>query len=189
MPDQPTEKRRVESHDPTLSDHANRLLTDELRQVVGAESVTVPLARHDAAGDRHATHSPGVADLINVRMGLVVTAFVLLISGGVVVVAAGGTVALVVVTAALVACVAVIVWVVGRMTDEREHPSPQLSAALEEEGVGDPDRLLTDLADEYRGSPASKRDGGYRGGEGRRTGATVEDRIHARPDRHRVARR
>ncbi len=63
MPDQPTEKRRVESHDPTLSDHANRLLTAELQQVVGAESVTVPLARHDAAGDRHATHSPGVADL------------------------------------------------------------------------------------------------------------------------------
>jgi len=38
---------------------------------------------------------------------------------------------------------------VTRLAGEGEHPSPELAALLEREGVGDPDRLLTELVREF----------------------------------------
>ncbi len=59
-PDQ-TSPRRVRSEDPSLSTEANRLLNDELQEVIGSDTAQVPSSRADHAGDIHATHSSFVA--------------------------------------------------------------------------------------------------------------------------------
>jgi len=93
-----TTTRRAISDDPSLSPHANHVLTDELQAVIGSDSAEVPSARPDHAGERHGTHS----------------AFVTI-----------------------------------RLSGETEHVAPQTAAALEEEGIGDPDRVLTDLVKDF----------------------------------------
>lgn len=156
MPKESTQPRRVESHDPSLSPSTNRHVSAELQDIVGAEVMEVPVSRHDAAGDRHATHTAGIADVVNVRLALVVTALVLLVTGGVAMLGGDSVALLAVVVAAMMGALAVIVLMVNRMTGEREHPSPELSAALEDEGVADPGRLLTDLADEFRDASTAR---------------------------------
>ncbi|MDO9175440.1 MAG: hypothetical protein Q7V62_11605, partial [Actinomycetota bacterium] len=60
--------RTVQSTDPSLSDEANRLLTHELRLVVGQDAVDVPADRPDHRSDRHAKHSGLMAAAISIRM-------------------------------------------------------------------------------------------------------------------------
>lgn len=151
-----TNTRRVESHDPSLSPEANQLLTDELQAVIGTDTVQVPASRPDPAGDRHATHTPFVANVIGVRLALILTALVLLITAGLIIAnRAGSAIILIIVFVfvfvfvALAAAVGVIVSMTNRMTAQREHVSPEVAAALEEEGIGEPDRVLTDLVTEY----------------------------------------
>ena len=42
-----------------------------------------------------------------------------------------------------------------QLTTQIEHASPQTTARLEEEGVADPDRVLSDLVEEYTGGAES----------------------------------
>jgi hypothetical protein len=47
-----------------------------------------------------------------------------------------------------------------QLTTQIEHASPQTTARLEEEGVADPDRVLSDLVEEYTGEAESSPAGG-----------------------------
>jgi hypothetical protein len=75
-----------------------------------------------------------------------------------------------------------------QLTTQIEHASPQTTARLEEEGVADPDRVLSDLVEEYTGeaelSPAagviSAGDTGWRRGGGRQDVGRAGDRRAAR---------
>lgn len=49
----------------------------------------------------------------------------------------------------------VVAWGAIQLTTQIEHASPQTTARLEEEGVADPDRVLSDLVEEYTGEAES----------------------------------
>jgi hypothetical protein len=145
----PIERRRVASEDPSLSAEANRMLTEELRAIVGSEFVEVPVVRADPAHARHGTHAAGVAQVIADRFGYAAAALVLVVVLAVVGLSIGSVVALVGALVVLGVSLGLIVLLMTRLVDEGEHPSPELAALLEQEGVGDPDRLLTDLVREF----------------------------------------
>ncbi len=149
-PHRETTTRRAISEDPSLSPHANQLLTDELQAVIGADTADVPSTRPDHAGERHGRHSAFVADLISARIGLVVTAMVLLVVAAIVAAAAvGGVLVIVALVVVLLAATGVVTIVTLRLSGETEHVAPQTAAALEDEGIGDPDRVLTDLVKDF----------------------------------------
>lgn len=141
--------RRVVADDDSLSPHANQMLTRELQEVIGSDTVQIPASRADHARRRRAKHLPFVAELVDLRIGLVVTGLVLLIVVAVVAVGAGGWLVLVGAVVVLLASTAVVLFVVSRMAGEGEHVAPETAAALVAEGVGDPDRALTDLVADF----------------------------------------
>lgn len=149
---QQTERRLVRSEDPSLSDRANELLTHELREAIGADEVVVPEETPDRNHEAHATHSPFVATLIANRPMLIVTFLVALVLGGVVALATDQYWA-VVVAAALhaVGTLAVAAGAIG-LTTNIEHVDPTIAAQLEEEGVADPDRVLSALVEDFAGA-------------------------------------
>jgi hypothetical protein len=147
-PDRPR-RRRVGSEDPSLSDEANRLLSDEVRAIVGRDEVDVPASRRDPAHERHATHSSFVADLIAERIAYVFTALIALVVLAIVAIVTGSTLALIGAIVVLVIATVAVVVEISRLAGETEHLGPDASARLEEEGVGDPDRVLTDLVKEF----------------------------------------
>lgn len=144
-------RREVRSQDPSLSPEANRRLTDELREVVGDDSVDVPEETPRRDRERHATRSPFVSALVNARLAIGVTFAVLLVVGAVVSLVTGSWWALI---AALVVHFVGTVLVTGmtlHTTTEPEHLDPSTAAKLEEEGVANPDRMFNDLVEDYAG--------------------------------------
>jgi len=116
-------ERDVRSEDPGLSPEANRLLTEELREILGADRVEVPV---DVP--LPATHPNATAFLAANRLLLVV--------------------ALV-----LDACAtAIIAFGAILLATEVEHVSPARAFRLEREGVRDPDEKLTELVQQYAGA-------------------------------------
>jgi len=131
------------------------MVTAELRDIIGSDAVDVPADRPDAARQRHATHTEAVAEVVADRVGyaaaaltgIVVLAFLAIITGSVL--------ALIGALLVLVVTLGLLVRLVYGLTAEVEHPSPELAALLESEGVGDPDRLFNDLVVEFRPVPAA----------------------------------
>jgi hypothetical protein len=161
------EQRAVEVHEPGLSASTNAQLTDELREVVGAEEVEVPIDRpHPSSGDQieHRRTLPLPFPLPN---NFVVA------QGGLALVVIGAIVALAVVThqwwtlalafLVLGAMTYVVIAMIIKMTSNPERPEPTTVAAMEQEGVDDPEQLFSDLVGEFTPEPE---DGG---GSGRTT--------------------
>jgi hypothetical protein len=148
-----TEEREVRSEDPGLSPETNRELTDELREVVGAERVRVPADRpHIARGEE--PPKPGVGDYLSMhRFQLIRAAAIALTFGAIISLItndwwflplAAGIHALGTMTVAIT--------IVG-MTTNIEHPSPEVAAAMSEEGVSNPDERFSRMVDEFRPEP------------------------------------
>jgi hypothetical protein len=156
-PDRP-QRRRVRSDDPSLSDEANRMLTDEARAIVGRDEVDVPASRADPAHARHGRHSGFVADLIAERIGYVITALAAIVVLAVVALVTGSTIVLIAAIVVLVGATLAVVIEIMRLAGETEHLSPEASEELEAEGVGDPDRVLTDLVKEFTEEDAKRDD-------------------------------
>lgn len=146
------ERRRVRSDDPSLSPKANELLTQELQEAVGAEEVVVAEDVPDRAHERHATHSPVVAMLAANSSILIVTFLAALVVGGVVALATGEYWA--VVLAAALHAVGTLAVAVGAiaLTTKTEHVDPTVAARLEEEGIADPDSVVSDLVEDFAGA-------------------------------------
>jgi hypothetical protein len=78
-----TEIREVVSDDPSLSPAANRILTEEARQAIGADRVRVPRDTPHAERERHGDHSTiGEAFAAN-RILISITFFALLVVGAI----------------------------------------------------------------------------------------------------------
>ncbi|MBB4665183.1 hypothetical protein [Conexibacter arvalis] len=143
------ERRAVRSQDPTLSDRANAALTEELRRVIGAESVEVPAERPREARRGHGGRPGPWVELVDNRLALGMLALAALVVGAVITLITGswwflvGAVALDLIGLVLVATMVI------RMTGEQEHLSPEANALLEEEGVDDPDGVFTRLIAEF----------------------------------------
>jgi hypothetical protein len=145
------ERREVRVEEPELSDRTNDRLTAEVREVVGAERVTVPADRsRPSRGDASARAGHRIAAelkpyrFVAVMIGasfVVVAAIVALLIGQWWILV-GAVLVLGVVTAGIVATVL-------RMTSNTERPSATTVAALEEDGVGDPERHFSELVAEF----------------------------------------
>jgi hypothetical protein len=141
--------KAVRSEDPSLSGEANRLVTEELREVVGSNAVARPPKGQDSRRERHATHPEPVALLLENRLMLASTFLALVLVGVVASIAIGSWWALGAALAVHVVGTVIVVGLALRLTAETEHPSPTLAARLEAEGVGDPDVFFTDLVHEF----------------------------------------
>lgn len=151
--------RTVESKDPSLSAEANQLLTDELRAVIGSDSVQVPQDWPDHRTDRHATHSSFGASAILLRVFISIVGLMLAMTVLIGLIATTSSWLLVgIATALFLPATYVIASMVLRTFDEFEHVDPEVAAVLSAEGMGDPDRTFTDLVHDFqprRGMTAS----------------------------------
>jgi hypothetical protein len=150
--DAETERRFVRSEDPQLTPEANRLLTGELREVVGHDEVEVPRGTPRRAEEAHATHSPLVATLVTNRPLIIVTLLAAIVVGGIISLATGWYVA--VLLAVGLHALATLLVAAGaiQLTTQVEHVAPETAARLEQEGVADPDRVLTQLVEDFAGA-------------------------------------
>jgi hypothetical protein len=148
-----TEMREVRAADPDLSEETNARLTDELRDVVGEQQVRVPVDRPRASRGEH-PHQQGLGAYLSMnRFQLVRLTAVVLTFGGILALITGewwvlplaaGLHALGTMTVALTAI---------RMTTTSEHPSPDIAAAMAEEGVRNPDEHFSRMVEEFREEP------------------------------------
>jgi len=143
------ERRVVRSLDPTLSDRANAILTDELRRVVGAEEVDVPADRRHEELISHGGHAGPVVELVDNRLALGMIAAAAVVVGAVITLITGSVWFLIGAVAIDVIGVMLVTTLVIRMTGEQEHLSPEAAALLEDEGVDDPDGLFSRLVAEF----------------------------------------
>jgi hypothetical protein len=154
----PRETRPVRSDDPSLSPETNRLLTEELRAIVGADEVEVDTSVPHREREAHARHGTWTATLDDNRLIVGVTFAMALVVGAILAFATGAWWLIFVALAVHAAGTLLVTALTLGATTEVEHPDPTLAARLEEEGVADPDRLLTDLAAEYTQDTADQRD-------------------------------
>ena len=146
-----TERRSVRSEDPSLSARANELLTHELREAIGADEVVVAKDVPDRSHQRHATHSPFVAALLANAPILIITFLVVLVVGGVVALVTEQYWALLVAGALHAAGTLAVAAGAIALATNVEHVAPAVAARLEEEGVADPDRVLSELVEDFAG--------------------------------------
>jgi hypothetical protein len=177
QPNEPQlERRAVEVHEPGLSASTNAQLTDEVRDVIGADEVTVPADRpHPSAGENveHRRSLPLPFPLPN---NFVVA------QGGLALVVIGAIAALAVVThvwwalvlalIVLGAMTYVVIAMIVKMTSNPERPDPTTVAAMEAEGVDDPEQLFSDVIAEFTAEPDTD-------GETGRTTDAVDDPARA----------
>jgi hypothetical protein len=147
-----TERRFVRSEDPSLTPEANRLLTEEVREVVGADEVEVPQSTPRRSTTRHATHSTLVATLIDNRPIVLVTLLAAIVGGGIVSLTTGWYVAVLLAVGLHALCTMVVAAGAVQLTTQVEHVAPETAARLEAEGVADPDRVLTELVEDFAGA-------------------------------------
>jgi hypothetical protein len=162
---QPTEpqleRRAVQVHEPGLSESTNAQLTDEVRDVIGADVVEIPSDRPHASAGEHVEHRRSLPLPFPLPNNFVVA------QGGLALVVIGAIAALAVVThvwwtlvlafLVLAAMTYVVVAMIIKMTSNPERPSPTTVAAMEEEGVDDPEQLFSDVVAEF--TPESDADG------------------------------
>jgi F0F1-type ATP synthase assembly protein I len=144
---EPSEEREVLVDEPQLSPAVNEALTDEVRDAVGRRRVEVPVARTQVSRGEPVDRT---------RVGWRPDKFMLVMisAAGIVV---GAIIALLLDHWWVLIPVVLVLWLVTyavvvtimRMTSVTEHPSPETVAAMEEEGVADPDRHFDDLVREF----------------------------------------
>lgn len=174
-------EREVKVEDPQLSPEAERLLTAEVREAVGTDRVQVPADRADSIGRVSGAERPSPwAALSANRLVIGITFFVLLIVGVIVALATDSWWAVVAACAAHAIGTLVVVTLALRLSTEVEHVAPETAARLEEEGVPDPDAVVSDLAEQF--TPADEARGAAEvvsGGHNQITTAPDEDRARA----------
>lgn len=146
------EERFVRSEDPSLTPEANRLLTEEAQRVVGRERVRVPAGTPRRHEREHATHGTLTSNLIANRQIVLITLFIALVVGGIVALATDMWWAVVLAAALHALATLAVAGGAIQMTTQTEHVAPGTAARLEEEGVGDPDRVLGELVEDFTGT-------------------------------------
>jgi hypothetical protein len=157
---QDAQRRFVRSEDPSLSAEANAALTEELQQAIGADEVSMPADAPDPATAERSGHSTAGATVASLRPLFIVTLLAALTVGAVIALTTGSWWALVVAVGVHALGTMVVASGAIQLTTQIEHASPQTTAQLEEEGVADPDRVLSDLVEEYTGQAESSPAGG-----------------------------
>lgn len=161
------EEREVRAADPGLSPDTNRRVTEEVRDVIGSDRVRVPADRpHPSRGERPPT-VPYVSALIEHRLFIGQGAAAVIVIAAIIGLTVNDWWILGIALAALLAALLAVVALTFSMTTVRERPSPSTAAALEEEGVYDPETHFSQVVSEFT------EDEGARGANERTT--PVED--------------
>lgn len=143
------ERREVRSQDPSLTPEANRILTQELRAAVGYDEVEVPRSRAHVERESHGGRAGIAVALSQNRLIVALTLLGALVVGAIVSLATGSWWFLLLALGLDVLGVLAVVAIVLGMTTQTEHMSPGAAARLTDEGVQDPDAVLSDLVEEY----------------------------------------
>ena len=151
------ERREVKVDRPDLSPEVNERLTAELREVVGDDHVTVPTDRpHPSQGKGLEPGRPLIAELLPNRFIMAMIAGSSLVIAAIVALLIGHWWILILVFVVLALVTTAMVTTVLRMSSNAERPSATTVAAMEEDGVGDPERHFTELVKEFTPEPSSK---------------------------------
>jgi lysylphosphatidylglycerol synthetase-like protein (DUF2156 family) len=164
MPDERTQdgrrfvRREVVADDANLSRTANQLLTEELRDAIGTDEVSLPEDRaRDAGRVGTREHRSLVTQLVVNRMLVGITFAMLVVVGVTASLATGSWWALVGAVAVHAVATFLVLSFTLQVTSEVEHVAPTTAARLEDEGVADPDQALSDLIEQY--GPSDERHG------------------------------
>jgi hypothetical protein len=126
-------------------------LTREAREAVGADRVRVPRDTPHAERERHGDHTLLREAFSANRILIAITFFALLVVGAIAALATDSWWAVVVAAVVHAIGTFVVLTTLASAARQTEHVSPTATAALAEEGVADPDALLSDLVEEYSG--------------------------------------
>jgi hypothetical protein len=143
-------RKDVRVDDPQLSAEANRVLTAELRDALGADTAEVPADRA-AASERLPPQARGTLRTVVAENRLLVgwTFLVVVLIAVVVSIATESWWALVVGCGVHAAATVIVASLALRLTTEVEHMPAAQAERLREAGVADPDKVLTDLVEGY----------------------------------------
>jgi hypothetical protein len=148
-----TEEREVRAADPERSPETNQRLTRELRDVVGRPRVRVPADRpHASQGDHPQQHGPVAALNIN-HFQFIRAASIVLTFAAIVALITGDWWLLPIAAGVHALGTMTVTMTITRMTTLSEHASAEVSAALSEEGVRNPDEYFSRMVEEFREQP------------------------------------
>lgn len=171
------EIREVAIDDPELAPNTNRRLTEELREVIGADRVAVPVDRpHAARGERPPRDRPAALRWRpgNVMLAMIVASLVVV--GAVIALITDRWWLLPAVVVVLAVMTGAVVALVLSMTANAERPSATTVAAMADDGVSDPEQRFSDAVAEFTED---------RAGAGDESGtANVEDDPAGAADEH-----
>lgn len=173
------EEREVRAADPQLSPDTNARLTQELRAVVGAERVAVPIDRpHVTRGER--PRRPTLAMHLNQHRVQLIQATVIMITFGAIVSLITGNWWLLPLAAGVHALgtMTVTMSIIG-ITTITEHPAPDIAAAMAEDGVASPDERFSEMVDEFRAVPRGGAGDVLSPGHDERTADDLDDPLTA----------
>jgi hypothetical protein len=135
--------------DPRLSEHTNEVLTDELREVIGSSSVQVPADRPHVHQDERPLRAGPTLSVTNNRLMIITIASMFLVLGAIVALTTGDWWLLPLAAILLGGLTMMLVRAVLRMTAVREHASPSTTAAMQAEGIQNPDEYFSAAVAEF----------------------------------------
>ncbi len=142
------ERRTVEVNDPAYSDDVNRRLTEAVREVIGTDSVLVPVDRPRVSQGEQAPGGPfdRITHTKAVAVGMVAVGVLV----GLIVALTGGHWWLTgVVFAVLGVALAVVVMTILGLSSTTDYPDPGLVAILSEQGIRDPEVRFSEIIHEF----------------------------------------
>jgi hypothetical protein len=146
------ETRAVRVQDPSLSEAANRALTDELREVVGADEVQVPKSTPHRERDVRGTQVGLRGVMGRNRLLITIVGVCALVVGAIVALAVRQWWVLFIPVGVHAIGTLVVGFMIVQMTTQPESPDPSLSVQLEAEGVEEPERAFNELVEEFTGA-------------------------------------
>lgn len=159
-PRRESEEREVRAEDPEFTPETNALLTEELREVVGRDRVRVPAQRPHPSRGQVPQKGSASAYVNEHRFVVIRTAAIVLTFGAIVALATGDWWILPLAAAVHALGTMTVMLTIIRMTTVTEHPSPEVAAAMAEEGVSSPDERFTQMVDEFSEEAKGKRGAG-----------------------------
>jgi len=147
------EEREVRAADPSLSPRTNARLTEELREVIGAKRVRVPVDRlHASQGERPT--QVGLGLFLSIHRLVLTFSVAAVVTFGTIISLTTGNWWFLALAAGLHSMGTMTVWFACfRITTITEHPSPSLAAAMTEDGVRSPDDRFSRMVAEFTPEP------------------------------------
>ncbi len=166
--DQDTDRVAVEVHDPALSERANQVLSEEVREALGTDEVELPAEQARHAGRDHPEEHGLFEALWERRVVIGMTLASAIVIAALLVLTTGSWWWLPAVVTVHAAATVIVTGAIIRTTTLVESPSPGAEAVLREEGVRDPERELNDQVRSFTGAPGPSAESVVEPGENQR---------------------